>query len=78
MGGHDLLDRVIVDPDVCGGAPCIRGSRTEITVLLDSLAEGLSIEEVLDHFPHIKRDDVLAAIAYASGLARENLWKLAG
>lgn len=76
MGGHELLDRIVVEPDVCGGAPCVRGSRTEIAVLLDSLAEGLTTEEVLDHFPHITREDVLAAIAYASGLARENVWKL--
>lgn len=78
MGGHDQLERIVVSPDVCGGAPCIRGTRTEIAVLLDSLAEGLTIEAVLDHFPHVTRDDLLAAIAYASGLARENIWKLAG
>jgi len=72
----DLLQRVTADPGVCGGKPCIRGTRIYIAILLDALAEGLDPEEILDHYPSLELDDIRAAIAYAADLARENLWKV--
>ncbi len=69
--------RVTVDPGVCGGRPCIRDTRIEIAVVLDGLAEGLSIEDIIDHYPQLTREDVLAALAYAAELAHEGLWKTA-
>jgi len=65
-----LLKRVVTDPRICGGEPCIRGTRIHIAVILDSLAEGLSPAEILDHFPPLKEQDVRAAIAYAAELSR--------
>lgn len=53
--------RVTVDPGVCGGRPCIRDTRIEIAVILDGLAEGLTIEDLIDHYPQLTREDVLAA-----------------
>ena len=72
-----LLSRISVDPEVCGGKPCIRGTRIYIAIILDGLAEGLTPEQVMDHYPHLTMDDIRAALAYAAELARENVWKVA-
>jgi uncharacterized protein (DUF433 family) len=66
-----LLDRINVDPDICHGKPCIRGTRVMVTVILDNLAEGLSPEEIVAEYPPLTIEDVQAAIAYAAVLARE-------
>ena len=78
MSQDDLLRRVTVDPAVCAGKPCIRGTRIYIAIILDALAEGLTLEEILDHYPSLGTDDVRAAVAYAAELARENVWKVHG
>ncbi|HPC94745.1 MAG TPA: DUF433 domain-containing protein [Sedimentisphaerales bacterium] len=70
-------NRVTVDAGVCGGRPCIRDTRIEIAVILDGLAEGLTVEEIIDHYPQLTKDDVRAALAYAAELAHEGLWKMA-
>ena len=69
--------RVTVDPGVCGGRPCIRDTRIEIAIILDGLAEGLTIEDIIDHYPQLTREDIRAALAYAAELAHEGLWKTA-
>lgn len=66
-----LLDRISVDPDICHGKPCIRGTRIMVTVILDNLAEGLSPEEIVAEYPPLTTKDVQAAIAYAATLVRE-------
>ncbi len=71
-----LLNRVSVDPHVCGGKPCIRGTRIYIAVILDGLAEGLTPEQIIDHYPQLTLDDIHAALAYAAELSRENVWKV--
>jgi uncharacterized protein (DUF433 family) len=76
MTQRELLERVSVDPAVCAGKPCIRGTRIYIAIILDALAEGLTPEQIVDHYPSLQIDDVRAAVAYAAELARENLWKL--
>jgi len=73
MTREQLLDRVIADANTCGGHPCVRGTRIYVSIILDSLAEGLSPEQIIDHFPSLTTDDVQAAIAYAAELSRENL-----
>lgn len=65
-----LLKRVVSDPKVLGGEPCIRGTRIHVAVVLDSLAEGLTPTEIIDHYPPLTEDDVRAAVAYAAELAR--------
>jgi uncharacterized protein (DUF433 family) len=65
-----LLRHVVSEPKICGGEPCIRGTRIHIAVILDSLAEGLSPAEVVDHYPPLTVQDVRAAIAYAAELSR--------
>ena len=74
---HDeLLGRVTVDPSVCGGKPCVRGTRIYIAIILDALAEGLTPDEIVDHYPSLQREDVRAAAAYAAELAQESVWKV--
>ena len=65
-----LLKRVVSDPKVLGGEPCIRGTRIHVAVVPDSLAEGLTPTEIIDHYPPLTEDDVRAAVAYAAELAR--------
>lgn len=65
-----LLRRVVSDPKVLGGEPCIRGTRIHVAVVLDSLAEGLTPREIVDHYPPLTEVDVRAAVAYAAELAR--------
>ena len=77
MGGSELLNRVSIDPEVCGGQPRIRDTRIPIVVLLDSLADGLKPGQIIDHYPGLTTDAVRAAVAYAAELTRENLWKVA-
>ena len=76
MTREDLLARVTVDPKVCAGKPCIRGTRIYIAIILDALAEGLTPEEIIDHYPSLTKDDIRAATAYGAELARENVWKI--
>ena len=73
-----LLDRISVDPNVCFGKPCIRGTRIWVSLLLDFLASGASIDEILAEYPHLKREDVLAAIAYGAEMSRERIVDLPG
>lgn len=65
MANDDLLDRVTVDPAVCHGQPCIRGTRVPITVILDALAAGMTVEEIIiGHYPTLTADDVLAVMQF--------------
>lgn len=59
-------DRISIDPRVMVGKPCIKGTRIPVDMLLRKLSQGMSVQELLDEYPHITRDDVLAALAYAS------------
>lgn len=76
MTHEELLKRVTVDPNVCAGKPCIRGTRIYIAIVLDALAEGLTPEEIIDHYPQLALEDIRAALAYAAELSRENVWKV--
>jgi uncharacterized protein (DUF433 family) len=61
---NPLLQRISVDPNVCFGKPCIRGTRIWVSLLLDFLASDMSFEEILAEYPQLTRDDIRAAIAY--------------
>ena len=63
------LDRISIDPAVCGGKPCIRGTRIWVSLVLDFLAAGTSEPELLAEYPQLEVDDVLACIAYGAQLA---------
>jgi uncharacterized protein (DUF433 family) len=62
-------DRITIDPAICHGKPCIRGLRYPVESLLELLAGGMSIEQVLEDYEDLQREDVLAALSYAARLA---------
>ena len=61
----NLLDRITLDPDICNGKPTIRGLRITVKTVLEYLAAGESIENILDAYPLLEKEDVIAAIQYA-------------
>lgn len=69
----NLLDRISVDPVICGGKPCIKGTRIWVSLVLDLLAGGLSEADLRSEYPQLTRDDILAAIAYGAEAARERV-----
>ena len=73
MDYEELLARISIDPQVCGGKPCIKGTRVYGATILDGLAEGLTQQEILEHYPQLTVEDVHAALAYAAELAKENV-----
>ena len=64
-------ERITVDPTVCHGQACIHGTRIMVAVVLDNLAAGVQIDELLKSYPTLSTDDVQAALEYAAELARE-------
>lgn len=66
-----LLERISIDPRVCFGKPCIRGTRIWVSLVLDLLSTGTSIEEILEEYPQLSREDVLACVAYGAEMSRE-------
>ncbi len=69
-------ERITVDPAVCHGQACIKGTRVLVTVVLDNLATGIPTDEILRSYPSLRAEDVQAAMAYAAELARERLFSL--
>ena len=63
--------RISIKPSVCHGKPCINGTRIWVSLVLDFLASGSSVEDILREYPQISREDVLACIAYGAEAARE-------
>ncbi|MGE3167083.1 MAG: DUF433 domain-containing protein [Planctomycetota bacterium] len=64
-------NRISVDPNVCHGKACIKGTRVMASVILDNLAEGVERDEILKGYPPLVNEDIDAAIAYAAELTRE-------
>jgi uncharacterized protein (DUF433 family) len=69
----NLLDRIGIDPAVCGGKPCIKGTRIWVSLILDLLAGGMPEEKVRAEYPELTHDDILAAIAYGAEASRERV-----
>jgi len=68
---NPLLERISIDPNVCFGKPCIRGTRIWISLILDFLANGMTTEEILEEYPQLTIEDLRAAIAYGAEMTRE-------
>jgi uncharacterized protein (DUF433 family) len=60
------LDRITINPEQCGGRPCIRGMRVRVKDILELLAAGVPSEIILQDYPYLERDDILAALEYAA------------
>ena len=59
------INRITIDPEVCGGRPCIRGIRIRVKDILDMLAGGSTREEILADYPYLEDEDITAALEYA-------------
>jgi uncharacterized protein (DUF433 family) len=69
---NPLLQRISVDPQVCFGKPCIRGTRIWVSLILDFLANGTTTQEVLTEYPQLTEEDIRASLAYGAEMSREH------
>ncbi len=69
----ELLQRISIDPRVCFGKPVVRGTRIWVSLIVDNLAEGVTEAELLAAYPHLKIEDIRAALAYAAEMTRERV-----
>lgn len=68
---NPLLKRITIDPAICFGKPCIRGTRIWVSLLLDLLANGMTMDEIREEYPQLTEADIRAAIAYGAEMSRE-------
>ncbi|MDO6413732.1 DUF433 domain-containing protein [Sphingomonas sp. BIUV-7] len=61
-----MTERIVIDPEVCGGRPIVAGTRMRVSDVLDALASSVTIDELLGDFPYLAREDVLACLAYGA------------
>lgn len=73
MTRTELLGRITIDPNVCFGKACIRGTRIWVALVIENLANGVSERELLDNYPSLVADDIRAALAYAAEITRERI-----
>jgi uncharacterized protein (DUF433 family) len=68
---EDWRDRIIVDPQVLMGKPIIKGTRIAVEFILDLLASGWTVKDILKNYPQLKKEDIIAALKYAAKLDKE-------
>ncbi|NMG19326.1 DUF433 domain-containing protein [Brasilonema bromeliae] len=71
MTRDNLLSRISINPNICSGTPCIRGHRIWVSLILDLLAAGETIETIIEEYPGIEKEDILACIAYGAEMVRD-------
>lgn len=71
MTYDELRQRISIDPNICFGKPCIKGHRIWVSLILDFLASGASVEDILQDYPQLEEADILACIAYGAEMSRE-------
>jgi uncharacterized protein (DUF433 family) len=71
MNRQELLSRISINPHVCFGKPCIQGHRIWVCLILDFLASGMTVTEILEEYPQLEQEDILACIAYGAEMSRE-------
>ncbi len=70
---EEVLRRISIDPNVCFGRPCIRGTRIWVSLIMDNLAERVSETELLQAYPQLEPEDIRAALAFAAEMTRERI-----
>lgn len=73
---NPLLQRISIDPNICFGKPRIKGTRIWVSLILDLLAGGMTVKEVLEEYPQLTEEDIRAAIAYGAEMSRERYVEL--
>lgn len=76
MRREELLSRISIDPKICFGKPCIKGHRIWVSLVLDFLASGMSVSDVLSQYPGLDEADIYACIAYGAEMSRERYIEL--
>ena len=76
MTREELLARISIDPEICFGKPCIKGHRIWVSLILDMMAGGMPMKEILDQYPGLDEIDMLACIAYGAEMARERYFEV--
>ena len=69
----DWKDRIVSDPVICHGRVCIKGTRIMLSIIPDNLSDGMTIEEIIQAYPPLTREDILASINYAAELTKERI-----
>ena len=72
-----IFGRITLDPDVMGGKPCIRGMRVTVGMIVEALAAGRTVEDLLTDFPYLEEQDIREALAFAASLAQGHEVRLA-
>lgn len=70
----DWRAHISVDPDIHHGEPCIKGTRVPVSMIVGSVADGMSFDEIIDAYPQLKRDSIRAALAYAADIVRREVF----
>ena len=70
---EELFKRISIDPNVCFGRPCVRGTRIWVSLIVDNFAEGVSEAELLEAYPQLQPEDIRAALAFAAEMTRERI-----
>mgnify|MGYP001590160894 CR=1 FL=1 len=70
IGSNLLADRITLDPEICHGKPCIRGLRYPVEMILELLSSGMTTEEVLADYEDLEREDIRAALVFATRLTQ--------
>jgi uncharacterized protein (DUF433 family) len=70
------FDRITFDPNVMGGRACIRGMRVTVSLIVNLVANGTSVEEIIEDYPYLAPDDIHQALQYAAWLAEESVYPL--
>ena len=70
MSNKKLLERITINPNICHGKPCLRGLRYPVEFILELLSSGITIEEILEDYDDLERDDILAALQFATRLTQ--------
>ena len=70
---RNLLDRISINPKICHGQPCVKGTRIMVWLIVQYLANGDSVEDILTAYPSLTREDVRACLAYAAEMTRERV-----
>jgi uncharacterized protein (DUF433 family) len=77
MRHEEILKWITIDPNVCFGKPCIRGTRIWVSLIIDNLADGVGEDEILAAYPQLKTEDIRVALAYAAEMTRERVIPMA-
>ena len=72
------LDRITFDPDVLGGKACIRGMRMSVSLIVNLVANGMTVDEIIEEYPDLEPGDIQQALRYAAWAAEDILYTLAG